>query len=165
MVAAHEDAGRSACRVEIRPNRSLSWKGAQAVVCGIALVSFTIAGAFASLGYWLLLPFAGLEIAALAAGFYLASLRSHEREEIAIDEASVALRRGGRVLHTLFHAPRAWARIHLDPSRYRGHPSRLLLCSQGREVEIGAGLSEVERTRLARLLRDRLQGGFAGMAC
>ncbi len=165
MVAAHEDAGRSACRVEIRPNRSLSWKGAQAVVCGIALVSFTIAGAFASLGYWLPLPFAGLEIGALAAGFYFASLRAHEREEIAIDEDAIALRRGGRVLRTLFRAPRAWARVQLNPARYRGHPSRLLLCARDREVEIGAGLSEIERARLARLLRARLNGDFPGLAC
>lgn len=42
-----------------------------------------------------------------------------------------------------------WARVALQPGNWRGAPSRLLVRSHGREVEIGAFLSEAERADLA----------------
>ena len=45
-----------------------------------------------------------------------------------------------------------WARLSLQPGSWRGAPSRLLVRSHGREVEIGAFLNESERSDLARRL-------------
>jgi uncharacterized membrane protein len=45
-----------------------------------------------------------------------------------------------------------WARLVLQPGRWRGWPSRLLVCSHGREVEIGAFLHDGERRILAQKL-------------
>ena len=42
-----------------------------------------------------------------------------------------------------------WARVSLQPGNWRGAPSRLVVRSHGREVEIGAFLSEAERSDLA----------------
>ena len=49
-----------------------------------------------------------------------------------------------------------WARLSLQPGRWRGAPSRLLVRSHGREVEIGAFLNDEERRDLARRLSGLL---------
>ena len=69
----------------VRPNRSLSWSGNKLFIATLAVVSFGIAGAFASVGMWMILPFAGLEMAALTLGLYLCSVKTRGCEVISID--------------------------------------------------------------------------------
>lgn len=60
-----------------------------------------------------------------------------------------------------------WARVSLQPGAWRGAPSRLLVRSHGRELEIGAFLNDEERSdlakRLVRLLAETA-GGAADAA-
>jgi uncharacterized membrane protein len=49
-----------------------------------------------------------------------------------------------------------WARLSLQPGRWRNAPSRLLVRSHGREVEIGAFLNDEERRSLAQRLSGLL---------
>lgn len=55
-----------------------------------------------------------------------------------------------------------WARLRLRPGRWRGAPSRLVIRSHGREVEIGAFLTDEERTELARRLSGLLAQAGSG---
>lgn len=153
MVAAECDAGTADCCVVIRPNSSLSWRGTVAVFCSISLVSMVIALGFSLLGFWLILPFAGLEIAALAVGMYLGALRGQSREVISIRGDTIAVEKGRRRPEQTLAFQRGWARIELACPMRRGYPSRLLIRCQGREVEIGGCLNEAERSRLADYLR------------
>ncbi len=54
-----------------------------------------------------------------------------------------------------FHA--YWAKVRLEPGRWRGWPSRLMVGSHGREVEVGAFLNDTERHSLARRLTQLLE--------
>jgi uncharacterized membrane protein len=56
-----------------------------------------------------------------------------------------------------------WARVSLQPGAWRGAPSRLLVRSHGRELEIGAFLNDEERSGLAKRLA-RLLAEAAGSA-
>jgi uncharacterized membrane protein len=49
-----------------------------------------------------------------------------------------------------------WARLSLQPGPWRGAPSRLLVRSHGRQVEIGAFLNDEERRDLAQRLSGLL---------
>ena len=64
LIAA--DAGTEH-RIELRPNCSLSPRGARLFVLSLAATTFGIAGFFAWQGYWPVLPFAGFEIGLLGA--------------------------------------------------------------------------------------------------
>lgn len=154
MVAAKCDANLAECYVLIRPNSSLSWRGSVIVFCGFFLVSFSIALGFLVQGLWMVMPFAGLEMLALAVGLYLGALRASEREVIRIQGDTVAVERGRRWCHEVTRFPRGWVRIELMRARRLGYPSRLLLRSHGRETEIGNCLNEAERDRLATDLRS-----------
>lgn len=153
MAAAECDAGTADCCVVIRPNCSLTWRGTVAVFSSIFLVSMVIALGFSLRGFWMILPFAGLELAALAAGFYLGALRGQVREVVSVRGDLVAVQKGHRRPEQTLAFQRGWTRLELARPLHRGHPSRLLIRCQGREVEIGGCLNESERSLLANHLR------------
>lgn len=141
----------------IRSNRSLSPAGNRLFFCLMAAVSFSIAGAFAAFGLWLVLPFAGLEMLALAAALALCCRRAAAREIIRIAERTVDVRIERPLRAPLrWRCPRAWTRACLERAAVAGHPSRLLLRSHGRSLAIGACLTDAERAGLARALNAAL---------
>lgn len=153
MVAAERDPGTADCCVVIRPNCSLSWRGTVAVFTCISLVSLLIALGFLALGYWLILPFAGLELALLGTALYLTAWRAALREVVRIEGNVVAVQKGHRQPESTEVLPRGWVRVELARPLRRGHPSRLLLRAHGRAVEVGGCLNEDERDLLAQDLR------------
>lgn len=153
MVAAECDARTADCCVVIRPNCSLSWQRTVAVYCGMCGVSLTIALGFAILGFWMILPFAGLEMIALAAGFYYCAVRADTREVIRIQGETVTVQKGRHCPKDSTQFQRVWTRVVLAQPQQRRHPARLLICSHGRALEVGQCLNEQERSQLAADLR------------
>jgi len=102
------------------------------------------------MGLWLVFPFAGLEMLALAAGLYVCACRGHECEVIVIDGDKVEVAWGRRRPERRWELQRSWARVVLRRYARGRRPSRLTIRSHGREVEVGARLNEEERERLAR---------------
>ena len=145
-------------RFVVTPNRSLSWKGNQIFLASLAILSFGIAGAFAAAGFWVVLPFAGLEMLALATVLYICSIRSEWCELIAIDADKVQIKVGRRKPSAEKTLQTAWSKVELRPANVLGHPSRLLICSKGEEIEVGACLVEEERIALAKSLKRAIQG-------
>jgi uncharacterized membrane protein len=150
----------SDCRWIIRPNQSLSWRGLKRVYAVVALCLLGISVAFALHGLWPVLPFAGLELIALGAAFYLCFVRSQWREIVSIDADIVRVEKGRRQAEEHWECPSVWARVQLEKSPLAWYPSRLMIAYQGRRVEIGGFLNENERASLAdalrRGIRDRL---------
>jgi uncharacterized membrane protein len=139
----------------IRPNCSLTWRGNLWLLAGLSAVSFGIAGAFAWLGLWLILPFAGLEIGALALALYLCAWRAQRLEVVKLDGDRVRIEVGHRRPEFRQEFDRNWVRVLLLPEG-KGHRGKLLLRSHGRQMEIGACLPEEERRELAVALREAL---------
>ena len=52
---------------------------------------------------------------------------------------------------------RAWVRVKLEDAVVKGHPSRLIIGSHGRNVEIGSCLNEEEKRVLVVQLRRAVQ--------
>jgi uncharacterized membrane protein len=136
----------------ITPNCSLSWRGAKWFFCIALVTSLTIASGFAMMGAWMVFPFAGLEMAALATVLYLCARRNSRREVVAINDKTIRVLKGRRAPEEDYHFQRAWARVEVIRSENGWYPSRLLICSHGREVEVGNCLCEEERQHLARKL-------------
>lgn len=143
-----DPSGRD-CYWIIRPNQSLSWRRAVQVYLAIAAVVLAIGLVFAWHGYWPVLPFAGLEIVVLGAAFYLCLTRSQLREVVTISRDTVSVERGRKQPEQHWECPRAWARISMERSPIAWYPSRLSVAFQGRQVEIGRFLNEMERQALA----------------
>ena len=120
----------------------------------IALLSGAIAVGFASIGVWLILPFAGLELAGLYIAFrsFARAAGDYERVTIRGDSLVVESRSRGRVRR--FESNRHWTQVVV---RNDVGGCQLALRSLGREIEFGTHLSDVARRDAARQLRDRLR--------
>ncbi|MHB1514845.1 MAG: DUF2244 domain-containing protein [Acidiferrobacteraceae bacterium] len=141
----------------IRPNRSLSRRWLVAVFAAYVITEVGIGVAFFIMGAWLVLPFAGLEIFVIGVILYLVSRHARDYELIVVDERylKVFRRLGRRRFHHEFQ--RYWARISLRCDARKWYPSRLVVGSHGRFVEIGAWMEEDQRRVLARDLKQIIQ--------
>jgi uncharacterized membrane protein len=141
-------------RLIVMPNASLTTAQALWFLGGMALVCFGIAGVFAGMGYWLVLPFAGLEVLALAAGLYWAMRGNAYREVISVGEERVRIEVGRRHPEWSWEFPRAWARVWLENAQSPCDHGHLLIAYAGQRCEIGAFLCEEDRVALAGRLQQ-----------
>ena len=140
----------------ITPNQSMSWKQLLLLYSGIAGVSLAIAGYFWVQGLTLVLPFSGLELLALGAALYVTAWRGGVREVITITDAAVSMETGRSRRQQRYDFQRYWTRVVLRRPWSTWHPSKLLLCSHGREIEVGRFLNEEERKGLAVMLQSAI---------
>ena len=144
-------------RIVIEPNRSLGARGAWGLFGTMFAVQVLIVGGFAALvGTWMILPFAGLELAALAGALYLAMRSNRYREVVTIDARSVSVEKGYGKPEQRWQVPVAWAQVRLCADGPRTARRRLLLRAAGTECEVGRCLPEHERIALAQRLRSIL---------
>ncbi len=156
MVATEKNNFGATTRIVVRPNRSMTWREVQLAYAAMVAVGLSIAAGLSLAGAWLVLPFAGLELVAVGVGLYRCAQHCAEREVISIDEGTVAVERGRYRPEQRYELPRSWAQVGLQKGAVRGYPSRLLIRSHGKTVEVGSILAENERRLLARELRCSL---------
>jgi uncharacterized membrane protein len=159
MVVATFAAGTAgpAHRIELAPNCALTPRSARLFVGSVALVTLGTATVFASLGFWPILPFAGLEVGLLAWAVDASLRAGRERELILISDDAVVVERLRLSTRTQLVFSRHWATVTLHDPFAAQHPSRLTIESHGRACEVGRFLTEDERRGLAASLR-RLVG-------
>ncbi len=141
--------------VLVLPNRSLSRSG---LWWYLALQSFATLG-FALLaaqgGVVLAPPMAVLELAVVV---YCLRHVWHDRGHgqiitLTSSQLEIGATSGG-VPPVSFHP--YWVRVWLEPARWRNWPTRLLVGSHGRALEIGSFLTDEERLALAKNLKGLL---------
>lgn len=149
-----EDGGT---RLELSPHRSLHARGFVIVIAATSLM--TLMPLVALLGtrhLWVILPFALIPVA----GIWWAVRRNNRdaalSEVLTIGAESITLvRRAPDGTVKTWQANPYWVTVELYPTG-GPVPGYLTLKGDGREVELGAFLSEEERRRLAEDLRQRL---------
>ena len=162
MVDIEQTADKYQCRFVLRPNRSLSWRGSLFFFFSLLCISSGIAIGLTLLGFWLVLPFAGLEMLVLGGSLYIVACRCYECEVISINGDSICIERGRHYPRQQWMLGRVWARVILERCPKAWYPSRLLIRSQGRSVEVGRFLQEEERERLAAELTRSLRPAWPG---
>ena len=143
-------------RLVIGPNASLTGRQALVFFAGMCGISLTIAGVFAGLGYWPVLPFAGLELAALAAALAVVLRRNRYREVLEFAGAQLRIECGrlGEGMHLRCEWPRSSTRVWLDPGAQLGSPTRLVLACGASRLTLATCLTDAERAALAVRLRE-----------
>lgn len=121
----------------------------------LSVASAAIGIGFAIAGAWPVLPFVGLEIAALGVAFVLYARRAgdYERIELAQGRLTIEVAEAER-LEQYRLDPRC-ARVVLE--RNEGYGARVLLRGPGQEVEIGRHLDALARIEFAGELSRRLR--------
>lgn len=144
---AATDAG---FRVVLKRNCSISPRGLLLVFALLAALALGIASVFAALGAWLILPFAGLEVAVLGAAFWLTARHATDYERIE--------RNRERLTVDVSEAEQL-RRFELDArrARVRLQEGRVLLDAPQARLEVGRHLDAASRAGFAAELGKRLQ--------
>lgn len=152
-------------RLLVLPHRSLTRAGLWLFLA----VQGVATGGFAGLAAWrgnVFAPyFAVLDWCAVACVLSLVWRRGGAGEAVTLSASELEITRLDDSAPPIRFHP-YWVRLELRPGRHFGWASRLLLCSHGREVEVGRFLNEAERgklaCRLSELLRQARAGGMEG---
>lgn len=155
MATSAGAPGAPEYRKLIKPNCSLSI-GCFAALLGLFVMVEALLGVqFWRTGAWIITFFIGLESLFIAFVLFLFARRRDDYELVTVDEryVRIARRNGGRESQDRFE--RYWARVSLQKND-RWYPSRLLVGSHGRAVEVGRALNERARGILARELQKRV---------
>ena len=110
MVSARHNAEESL--IILRPNRSADWRANRNLLLSLAALSCVISTGFALLGAWVILPFAGLEIAVLGGGRVGSALADRWREaghEVAVSSRKTVAQAAARAEVVVLAVPAAAA--------------------------------------------------------
>lgn len=152
-----------AYRFILSPNCSISWRELVLFYLFICGVIAAIGIFFTLQGYWLVLPFSGLEMLVLGGAFYLTSRKVHRREVITLNRDSVRIEKGVQRVDKFWEFEAAGTRLIEEPSGSRHTPQRLVLGAYGTYVEVGEFLDDLEKDELAFQLKDCIiRGCFPG---
>ncbi len=141
---------------ELRPTRSMTWSQAKQFILAVTAISLAIGGFFYAYGYPFVIPFSGLEAAAVAVAFYVVLRDGERREVFRFDGDSLIVETGTRQVEQRMVFNRYWVKVELTGSAYRYHPTRLVLSTHGRRLEVGRFLTDGEREAFSRILVNAL---------
>jgi uncharacterized membrane protein len=141
----------------ISGNNSLSFRDSVIFISLISFISLSIAIGFSYKGYWVILPFAGVEMILLAVMLLYCCHNNSMCEKIQIFEDKVNISSKYRKNKGFFEVNKYWSSIVLSKPKLRGHPHRLFIRYKGREMEIGVMLEDKERLKLAAMLNTSLK--------
>ncbi len=149
-------------RFVLGPNASLSVRGAWAFMISVSFATLGSASWCAFHGFWPVLPFAGLELAAVGWALAVSMRRNRYREVVSFEGERVRIEFGvaGQGASAQIELPRPWARAWIERDASRRHaPTRLLLGCSGQRVQVGRCLTDEEREglllRFGQLLKVR----------
>ena len=129
------DAGPFGYRITLQPNCSLTAKGAWLFMLSVAAAPLSIAVGLTILGFWPVLPFAGLEVIGVGTALWITRRRARQRQVILIDQdrVTVLLEESRTRRESVF--ARHWAKVTLRTPKLsvaawpwgRNHAGRLNL--------------------------------------
>lgn len=146
-------------RFELTPNCALSAQQAVMFFSGVAAISLLIAFAFVLMGYWPILPFAGLELALLGWALKRNWDRGQTSECVEIDAQDITLTRcdaTGEVTQTV-KLPTSWTQVALIQDRRGVAASELAMGQKGKWWVFGRFLVQQEKQALRRRMTQVLR--------
>lgn len=140
-------------RYLLTPNRSMSWKGNVRIWTALFILSAVIVTGFSLIGAWVILPFAGLELTALAAGFYYTSRQCQKQEVLVLGPELIRLEKGMKHKEAEWEMPRQYSRVWQDEARHPFTPPKLHLQFRNDEVPLGNFLNIEDTETLIAILQ------------
>jgi len=139
------------------PNHSASWQANKLVLIAMCCLSGVIAGGFALIGAWPILPFAGMEMLALAAALYYVCWKLRYRHVVTLEADKVKIQKGH------FHPRQQWCfdrdntTIQVISQPHPWDAPQISVCNRGEQVSLGEFLSKEDANMLLQLLRERFR--------
>ncbi len=153
MVEAQFDGERQTGQIILQPNHSWTWRANVYFLATLFVISVAIAIGFLILGYWPILPFAGLEMLALTGAIYYCVRKTHRQEVLRFSQDEVVLQAGVNKIETEHRFQRFFTRVKIEAPHGTQRTQKIALTERDRSVEVGEFLTEDEKKVLIRELR------------
>jgi len=135
-----------------RKNCSLTPKQLMAWYASICAVTLVIASGFSLAGYWIVLPFAGLELGLLALAFLVYARHAADFEMVELNSVELKLVVAHGAHRTEKAVPPQWVRLEYN-GKYK---APLVLCHQGQQIKFGRFIADKDKPALLREIRAAL---------
>ena len=137
--------------IEMRPNRSASWRQVKYALFLFAIPVAIIAIGWALSGVWIILPFAGLELGLLAVFMYRVNWQTHHRQTLVLTADMLIIRQGFRQMKEQ-RITRTSCRFEICKTNQNWQPPRCFACNQHQRIAIGHFLNTADSRALCRYL-------------
>jgi uncharacterized membrane protein len=142
-----------------KPNQSSNWRNNLYVLLALAVPSLGAAIAFALLGAWPILPFAGLELLALGSALYYVNWKLQYRHVITLSDDSVCIDKGFYVPRQSWQFPRQLTGLAVTPEQHPWEGPELTLHDKHESVRLGEFLNREDSLKLLALLKEEFRVG------
>lgn len=139
----------------LRRNCALSPRQLGLFYVSLLLVSLSIGSGFALLGAWMVLPFCGLEMVALAVALLVYARHATDHERVVLEPGRLWVERVEGAVCTELSFDAGWVRIETEEN-WR---STVVLRERDRRVVVGRFVDPGRRRRFAQELSRALRGG------
>ena len=147
-----EKKSNSTYLITLSPNSSLIGIYRVIFLASISFICIGIAAAFYFFGAYLILPFAGIEIAILLIAFYLSFKWSSRKELIYISQEVVKIEKGIHKAEYLWEEFRTFTSFQIEKDANKS--LRLSFRSKGDDVIVGDFLNEDDKNILINEIRN-----------
>jgi len=150
MVSSSRTATR--LMIILRPNQPASRSANVLVLLVVAIPLLTVATAFALLGAWLILPFAGAELLALGTALYYTRQKQQYRQVITVSDDSVMIDKGRHAPGERWHFPRHSTGLTITREQHPWEGPALRVHDRNDSVTLGEFLNREDSLQLIELL-------------
>jgi len=157
MVSVEFDDARQTGQIVLQPNHSWTWRANVYFLISLAILSSAIAVSFLLQGFWMILPFAGLEMLGLTWAIYYCVRKTHRQEVLNFTLEELIVQSGVNKVEEQHRFRRYFTRFHVQPPKGIRRTQRIAIAEQGRTLEIGVFLSDEEKLRLITELRRMIR--------
>lgn len=139
----------------VQPNCSASWQQNRRLLLLLTAWILLVSISFALAGAWVIIPFAGLEIAALAATLYYACWKLHHRHVIRFDDQQIIIEKGVYYPKQRWVLPQNKTFLSVQlPTQQQGS-KKLFICSDQAVIAVGDFLNKSDSEQLITQLKNR----------
>jgi uncharacterized membrane protein len=148
---------KTSLMIVARPNQSASWRANLYTLLALCVPSLGAAIAFAALGAWPILPFAGLEMLALGSALYYVNWKLQYRHVITLSEDSVRIDKGHYYPRQSWQLQRRRAGLSITPEQHPWESPALAVHDPNQRIGIGEFLNRDDAQELITLLRREMR--------
>jgi uncharacterized membrane protein len=140
-----------------RPDQSATWRSNMLLLLALAVPVLAIAVVFAVLGAWLILPFAGLELLALAAALYHVQWKQQYRHVITVSADSVWIAKGHYAPRQRWRFVRHSTGLTITAQQHPWYGPELKVHDRNESVTLGEFLNREDSLKLIELLQQEIR--------
>lgn len=159
MVSRQVNSETGITQIVVRANRSMSWRANVWLAASLGGVSSIFGAVIASFGFWMVLPFAGLEFLVVYFCLSKAYQRLGYTEVISVLEDKLLIESGYNKPVRTSEMPSHWTKIEFADSPNAFEVGRLSLQCSGKSLEIGRALNKEEKRLLHKEILSCLHFG------